>query len=127
MWNMVLITLAVGAVLLACNRTPAPTATTEPTPTKLAADYSMAQLVRWKDAHAGLAFQLPGVNRVGLDERAGRIRIRMAPRRGAREELEALLSTLDVPRDAFAVDMGVRPLPGAGHLTRSWTKPPVNP
>ena len=106
MWNTFLIIIAVGALLLACNQAPAPTATQGPTPAKPVPGYSMSQIVRWKAALGVRVFQVPGVTGYGLDEGAGRIKINMAPRRGAREKLEDLLSTLDVPRDAFAVNVG---------------------
>ena len=106
MWNTFLIIIAVGALLLACNQAPAPTATQGPTPTNPVSGYSMSQIVRWEAALADQGFQIPGVTVYGLDERAGRIKINMAPRRGAREKFEDQLSTLDVPRDAFAVNVG---------------------
>lgn len=104
--NTLLIVLAIASVLLACTATPIPTATPKPTPTKPASDYSIAQLVDWDNDVGEVLSRVPGIVGIGLDEGARRITIRMAPRRGARAEIEAALSTLDAPRDAFAVDVG---------------------
>ena len=106
MWKTLFVAVTLGVVLLSCTQPPPPTATPGPTPTKPASDYSIAQLDRWQNAHGDGLFRIPGVTGIGLDERAHRITIYMAPRRGTREELEAALSTLDVPRDAFDINVG---------------------
>ena len=41
-----------------------------------------------------------------MDERTNRIEIGTYPRRGAREEMEAALATVDVPRGAIVIDVG---------------------
>ena len=42
----------------------------------------------------------------------------MLPRRGVREELEAVLASIDVPRDAFDVEIGCQGVyREAGYLT----------
>ena len=66
----------------------------------------MAQLARWWSAHGDVIIRVQGIIGTGLDETAQRIKIRILPRRGAREEMEAALSTIDVPRDAFDVKVG---------------------
>ena len=111
--NLVIIALISLAAILATVKihtpTPAPTATAtvRPMPTKPVSDYIMAQLARWYGALRDVNIPVQGVVGNGLDERAQRIKIRMLPRCGAREEMEAALSTIDVPRDAFDVKGGV--------------------
>ena len=109
MKNTLLNTLALAAILLACTPTSAPTPTARPTPAKPVSDYTMAQLTQWWNSNAEViigAVGAQGFVGFGLDETARRIKIRMLPRRGTREGLEAVLASIDAPRDAFDVKIG---------------------
>jgi hypothetical protein len=72
----------------------------------LEGEYSMAHLDGWYTTSSGVIWQVPGVAWTNLDERANRIEIGMYPRRGGREEMEAALATVDVPRQAIVIDVG---------------------
>jgi len=69
----------------------------------------MAQITQWWNANVEVIFggdRAQDLVTSGLDETARRIRIRMLPRRGVREEMEAVLASIDAPRDAFDVKIG---------------------
>ena len=97
---------------IACSGpTPAPAASPQPTQAPTAPDqpmeeYSLAQLREWYETLGRAASQVPGVAGASLDEKARRIEIRMYPRRGAREGMEAAAAALDIPRDAIDIDIG---------------------
>ena len=72
----------------------------------LVGEYSMAHLDAWYKTLSGVIWQVPGIAWTDLDERKNRIEIGMRPRRGAREEMEAAIATVDVPRQAIVLDVG---------------------
>ena len=72
----------------------------------LEGEYSMAHLNAWYRALRDVVWQVPGIAGTDLDERINRIEIEMLPRRGGREEMEAAIATVDVPRDAIVIDVG---------------------
>lgn len=126
MRSTLLIALAIASVHLACATTPAPTVT--PTPIDPVSDYSIAQLVRWSNAGAEAIFRVPGVVGFGLDEEGRRITIDMEPRRGALDEMDAALSTLDAPRTPSQLTLDARaPLNGADTSPRLWKATSVTP
>lgn len=108
MRNTLLSTLVLATILLACTSVPTPpaTATVRPVPTRPVSDYTMAQLAQWWNSHGEVIIRVQGIVMTGLDETARRIKIRMLPRRGAREEMEAALSSIYAPRDAFDIRIG---------------------
>ena len=69
-------------------------------------EYSVAQLREWYETLGSTASQVQGVAGASLDEKARRIEIRMYPRRGAREGMEAAVAALDIPRDVIVIDIG---------------------
>ena len=69
-------------------------------------EYSMAHLARWYRALNNVIGQVPGIVFTDLDEGKNRIEIVMQPRRGAREEMEAAIASVDVPRGAVVIDVG---------------------
>ena len=72
----------------------------------LEGEYSMAHLNAWYRTLRGVIWQVPGISGTGLDERINRIEIDMQPRRGGREEMEAAIATVDVPREAIVINVG---------------------
>ena len=72
----------------------------------LEGEYSMAHLANWYGALDDVIWQVEGVVMTGLDERMNRIQIDMQPRRGAREEMEAAIASVGVPRAAVVIDVG---------------------
>ena len=72
----------------------------------LEGDYSMDHLDAWYRTIVSVASQVPGLAWTDLDERKNRIEIGMSPRRGGREEMEAALATVDIPRGAIVIDVG---------------------
>ena len=72
----------------------------------LEGDYSMAHLADWNRALNEVIWQVPGITLTDLDEGKNRIEIVMQPRRGAREEMEAAIASVDVPRGAVVIDVG---------------------
>ena len=72
----------------------------------LEGEYSMAHLARWYRALNNVIGQVPGIVFTDLDEGKNRIEIVMQPRRGAREEMEAAIGSVDVPRGAVVIDVG---------------------
>ena len=79
----------------------------------LEGQYSIDHLDAWYKTMMDVIWQVPGIAWTDLDERKNRIEIGMYPRRGAREEMEAAIATVDVPRGAIVIDVGcenIRPL-----------------
>ena len=72
----------------------------------LEGEYSMAHLARWYRALNNVIGRVPGIVFTDLDEGKNRIEIVMQPRRGAREEMEAAIALVDVPRGAVVIDVG---------------------
>ena len=72
----------------------------------LGGEYSVADLAAWYKALSTVIWQVPGIAWTDLDEAKNRIEIGMYPRRGAREEIEAAIATVDVPRGAIVIDIG---------------------
>ena len=72
----------------------------------LEGEYSMDHLAAWYKSVMNVAWQVPGISWSDLDERKNRIEIGMYPRRGGREEIEAALARVDVPRGAIVIEIG---------------------
>ncbi len=72
----------------------------------LEGDYSMDHLDAWHRTLSGAISQVPGIVYTDLDEGKNRIEIVMYPRRWGREEMEATLATVDVPRGAVVIEIG---------------------
>ena len=72
----------------------------------LEGEYSMAHLNAWYKTLRDVVWQVPGIAGTDLNERINRIEIDMQPRRGGREEMEAAIATVDVPREAIVIDVG---------------------
>ena len=72
----------------------------------LKGEYSMDHLDAWYKTLSSVIGQVPGIAHTDLDEGINRIEIGMQPRRGAREEMEAAIATVDVPRGAVVIDVG---------------------
>ena len=80
----------------------------------LKGEYSMDHLAEWYESLTDAIWQVPGISSSDLDESENRIEIGMYPRRGGREEMEAALATVQVPRGAIIIDVGcggIRPWP----------------
>ena len=78
---------------------------TTPSPTPAEAEYSAADLARWYERLVDVR-KVPGIAWTNLNEASNRIEIGIYPLRGAREEWEAALETLDVPRGAIVIEVG---------------------
>ena len=77
-------------------------------------EYSMGDLAEWNRTVRDVIWQVPGITYTYLDEPKNRIRIGMQPRRGAREDMEAAIASVDVPRGAALIDVGcsgIKPWP----------------
>ena len=85
----------------------------------LKGDYSMDHLDAWYRTLSGTISQVPGIVYTDLDEGKNRIEIVMYPRRGGREEMEAAIATVDVPRGAVVIDVGCE-----GKWPRDFGEPP---
>ena len=72
----------------------------------LQGDYGMTHLDAWYRKLGDVIWQVPGVMMTDLDESINRIAIHMEPRRGGREEMEAAIASVDVPRQAVVVEVG---------------------
>ena len=79
---------------------------TTPSPTPAEAEYSAADLARWYERLVDVTWRVPGIAWTDLNEAKNRIEIGIYPLRGAREEWEAALATLDVPREAIVIEIG---------------------
>ena len=77
----------------------------------LQGDYSMTHLDAWYSKLRDVVWQVPGVMMTDLDERVNRIAIHMEPRRGGREEMEAAIASVDVPRPAVVIEVGCEGIP----------------
>ena len=64
----------------------------------LKGEYSMDHLDAWYRTLSGAISQVSGIVYADLDEGKNRIEIVMYPRRRGREEMEAAIATVDVPR-----------------------------
>ena len=80
--------------------------TTTPSPTPAEAEYSAADLARWYERLVDVTWRVPGFAWTDLNEARNRIEIGIYPLPGAREEWEAALATLDVPREAIVIEVG---------------------
>ena len=69
-------------------------------------EYSMADLAEWYRALGKVIGRVQGVVWTDLNEVNNRIEIGMQPRRGVREEMEAAIASVDVPRGAVVIDVG---------------------
>lgn len=78
---------------------------TTPSATQGEAEYSAADLARWYERLVDVK-GVPGLAWTDLNEVRNRIEIGVYPLRGAREEWEAALATLNVPREAIVIDVG---------------------
>ena len=78
---------------------------TAPSPTPAEAEYSEADLTWWYERLVDVR-KVPGIAWTNLNEASNRIEIGIYPLRGAREEWEAALATLDVPREAIVIEVG---------------------
>ena len=85
----------------------------------LKGEYSMDHLDAWYRTLSGAISQVPGILYTDLDEGKNRIEIVMYPRRGGREEMEAAIATMDVPRGAIVIDVGCE-----GKWPRDFGEPP---
>ena len=85
----------------------------------LEGDYSMDHLDAWYRTLSGAVSQVPGIVYTDLDEGKNRIEIVMYPRRGGREEMEAAIATVDVPRGAIVIEVGCE-----GKWPRDFGEPP---
>ena len=74
----------------------------------LEGEYSMAHLNTWYRALCDVVWQVRGISGTDLDERRNRIGISLHALRGVREEMEAAIATVDVPREAIVIDVGCR-------------------
>ena len=83
--------------------TRASTWTARPKPTE--ADPRIAELKAWYRA-LGEAGPVRGLSRTSLDERNHRIKIKLLPLRGARDQMEAAIVRANVPREAVVIDVG---------------------
>ena len=66
----------------------------------------MDHLNAWYRTVSGVVWQIPGLAWTDLDERKNRIEIGMYPMRGGREEMEAAIATVNVPRGAIVIEVG---------------------
>ena len=85
----------------------------------LKGEYSMDHLDAWYRALLGAISQVPGIAYTDLDEGKNRIEIVMYPRRRGREEMEAAIATVDVPRGAIVIEVGCE-----GKWPRDFGEPP---
>ena len=76
-----------------------------PSTTPAEAEYSEADLARWYERLVDVK-KVPGLAWTDLNEARNRIEIGVYPLRGVREEWEAALATLDVPREAIVIEVG---------------------
>ena len=79
---------------------------TTPSPTSAETEYSAADLARWYERLVDVTWRVPGIGWTDLNEAKNRIEIGIYPLRRAREEWEAALATLDVPRGAIVIEVG---------------------
>ena len=79
----------------------------------------MDHLDAWYRTLSGAVSQVPGIVYTDLDEGKNRIEIVMYPRRGGREDMEAAIATVDVPRGAIVIEVGCE-----GKWPRDFGEPP---
>ena len=74
--------------------------------TPVEAEYSVGELAMWYDSLSDVIWGVRGIAWIDLNESKNRIDIGLYPRRRGREEMEAALATLDVPRGAIMIEDG---------------------
>ena len=80
---------------------------TTPSPAPAEAEYSEADLAWWYERLGNVtSLGVPGIAWTDLNEVKNRIVMGVYPLRGAREEWETALATLDVPRGAIVLEVG---------------------
>ena len=73
----------------------------------LEGEYRMAHLEEWfYRTMIVLGGYVPGLVGTSVNERTKRITLRVQPRRGGREQIEAAIATAEVPREAFVIRIG---------------------
>ena len=72
----------------------------------LEGEYSVDHPAAWYQSAQDVARQVPGISWNGLDEGKNRSETGMYPRRGGREEMEAALARLDIPRVTIVIEIG---------------------
>ena len=72
----------------------------------LQGEYRTAHLEAWYSALIDVVWQDPAVFSTALDETSNRIEIGMGVRRGGREEMEAAIAAVNVPRGAVRIEVG---------------------
>ena len=80
--------------------------TATPPQTRLSAEYSIDDLAAWYESLKEAIWDVPGVWSTNLSEKKNRIEIGLRPLRGGRDQLETVLASLDVPREAIVVEVG---------------------
>ena len=85
---------------------PTARSTTTPPQTLVEAEYSIGELAMWYERLGDVIWGIRGIAWTDLNEAKNRIEIGIYPLRGAREEWEAALATLDVPREAIVIEVG---------------------
>ena len=69
-------------------------------------EYRMAHLEAWYRTLSVVVWQFPGVSWTNLSETRNRIEIGMGARRGGREEMEATIAAVNVPRGTVTLEIG---------------------
>ncbi len=87
----------------------------------LQAQYSMRQLSTWYNLMRDAVWSVAEVSWTDLNEGNNRIEIRMLPRPGARQEMEAALAPLNIPENAVVIEVGC---PDVG---QQYEPPPFQP
>ena len=72
----------------------------------LQGEYRTSHLEAWYSALIDVVWQDPAVFSTVLDETSNRIEIGMGVRRGGREEMEAAIAAVNVPRGAIEINVG---------------------
>ncbi len=85
---------------------PTARSTTTPPQTLVEAEYSIGELAMWYERLGDVIWGIRGIAWTDLNETANRIDIGLYPRRGTRGELEAVLTALDIPREAIVIEDG---------------------
>ena len=70
------------------------------------AEYSIGELAMWYESLSDVIWGVRGIAWTDLNEAKNRIDIGLYPRRMGREEMEAALATLGVPRGAIMIEGG---------------------
>ena len=85
---------------------PTARSTTTPPQTLFEAEYSIGELAMWYERLGDVIWGIRGIAWTDLNETEDRIDIGLYPRRGTRGELEAVLTALDIPREAIVIEDG---------------------